>query len=507
MSHRLGGANHKICTVIAAGGSPYQTRICLDSVRRAGLENVVIVSLTDAIVSPSAGTDSGVASFADAMNKAVRDTAGEIVLLVPALAQVRPGMVDRYVAAFEANERIGVVYGNYEIAVEGKPRTVQNVFADPFDLSEWSTFGYVRAVRRSVWNEIGGYDCAYRLAGDYDLRLRLGARCQFARVDEPLYDIVLPADAAARRAVCASARRYFTPETSAVRGYGYLFLESDLQIEVERAFLVALRRHGAFLGHDNQPFACPHHGAEPIVSVIIPTHDRKPLLRRAIESVVEGNFRDFEIIVVDNGSSDGTVEMVETMMQLDQRIRLVRNHGRNQISAALNLGVKAAFGKYVSQLDSDDEYTAETLSQQIAHLEAHPAWGLAISYYEVIDEEGRVVPEIGVIRHAEYDRNNILRTSGAGAVRTWHRCAIENLGGFDEETFGFYAEDYDLILKASERYDIGRVHATLYRCRRHQTNNEQRLDTQFRAERKAEARRRAIVRRQALNLNGEAGSR
>ncbi|HKN01840.1 MAG TPA: glycosyltransferase [Candidatus Binataceae bacterium] len=499
-------ANSKVSAVVAQDGSPHRLQSCLDSARRGGLTDLVIASPAEVGVSPydHITPDSGVDCFANAMNKAVSDTTGEIVLLVPALAQIRPGLIDRYAAVFEANEQVGVVYGNYEIAVEGKPKTIQNVSADPFDLSEWSTFGYVRAIRRSVWNEVGGYDSSYRLADDYDLRLRLGARCQFVRIHEPLYDVVLPADSAARRAVCASVSRYFTPETSAVSGYGYLFLESDLRTEVERAFLAALQRHGAFLGHRNQPFACPHHGAEPIVSVIIPTHDRKPLLRRAIESAMEGTFRDFEIIVVDNGSADGTAEMVERMAHLDSRIRLIRNRGRNQISAALNLGVQAARGKYISQLDSDDEYTADTLFQQIAHLEAEPAWGLAISYYEVIDEEGRILPEIGVIRHAEYDRNNILRTSGAGAVRTWHRCVIENLGGFDERTFGSYAEDYDLILKASERYDIGRVHATLYRCRRHQTNNEQRLDAQFRAERKAEARRRAILRRQTLNLRVEA---
>jgi len=209
--------------------------------------------------------------------------------------------------------------------------------------------------------------------------------------------------------------------------------------------------------------------------------------------------------VVDNGSTDGTVKMLEAMAQQEPRVRLICNPGRNQISAALNLGVKAARGKYLSQLDSDDEYTADTLAQQVAYLEANPACGLAISYYEVIDEDGRVLPEIGVIRHEEYDRNNILRTSGAGAVRTWHRCAIEHLGGFDERAFSSYAEDYDLILKASECYDIGRVPATLYRCRRHQTNSEQQLDVRFRAERKAEARRNAIARRQALNRNIEGG--
>jgi GT2 family glycosyltransferase len=477
--------HRKVSAIVAPVEPSYRLQACIDSVRRTGVSEIVIASSQ--------------AQFAAAMNVAVAATTGEILLIVPSIAELRPDSAQRHLCALESNDGLGVAYGDYEIAVEGGPKALRRVFADPLDLSEWSTFGYVRAIRRSLWNETGGCDTSYYVADDYDLRLRLGARGGFARIDAPLYEIVLPAQAGSRDTLCTSLSRYFTPETSAVSGYGYLFLQADLRAEVQRAFMEALRRTGALLEHRNAPIECPHHGAHPVVSVIIPTYNRKPLLCRAVESVIAGTFEDFEIIVVDNGSTDGSVGMVEAIARQEPRVRLILNPGRNQVSVALNLGIKAARGKYVSQLDSDDEYTADTLSQQVGYLETFHAAALAISYYEVIDEDGKVIPEIGVIRHDEYDRNNILRTSGAGAVRTWHRCAIENLGGFDESTFGSYAEDYDLILKASERYDVGRVPATLYRCRRHQTNSEQRLDVLFRAERKAEARRRAILRRRVLN--------
>ena len=95
-----------------------------------------------------------------------------------------------------------------------------------------------------------------------------------------------------------------------------------------------------------------------------------------------------------------------------------------------------------------------------------------ISYYDFIDDAGRAVEHLGVVRHLEYDRNVILRTNGAGAVRVWHRCVLERLGGFREEWFPDYAEDYDMILRLSERYAVGRVPEVLYRWRLHASNSE-----------------------------------
>jgi glycosyltransferase involved in cell wall biosynthesis len=239
------------------------------------------------------------------------------------------------------------------------------------------------------------------------------------------------------------------------------------------------------------------------VSVVIPVYNRARYLERAVASVLAGHYRDFEILVVDGGSTDGTVEAAEDFARRGAPVRVLHNPAR-VVAASLNVGLRAARGKYVAQLDSDDEYTPSTLSQSVAYLEAYPDCALAISYYDFIDDAGWPLEDLGVVRHLEYDRNAILRTNGAGAVRVWHRCVLERLGGFREECFPDYAEDYDMILRLCERYAVGRVPDVLYRCRLHASNSDQRLSLEDRASKKALARAQALARRTAL-LNGVSG--
>jgi glycosyltransferase involved in cell wall biosynthesis len=169
------------------------------------------------------------------------------------------------------------------------------------------------------------------------------------------------------------------------------------------------------------------------------------------------------------------------------------------IAFALNTGLREARGKYVAQLDSDDEYLPNTLKNMVDALGANPRCGLAISYYEVMDAVGNPIAGVPPIKHLEYDRNNILRTGGAGAVRAFRKRVLEELGGFDEETFGGFAEDYDMVLKISERYDIDRVHEVLYRYRRHEGSTDTLRDPVEKLNLKTEARRRAMERREELN--------
>jgi len=235
-----------------------------------------------------------------------------------------------------------------------------------------------------------------------------------------------------------------------------------------------------------------------MVSVIIPVYNRATFFGKAIDSVLNGTYQDFDIIVVDNGSTDKTVEVVESYAKKDPRVRLIRND-KNIIGLSLNLAVNASSAKYISQLDSDDEYTPITLKAMVGHLEKNPKCGLAISYYELIDEDSNVLEEFGIIKHLEYNRNNILRVDGAGAVRTWHRKVILEMGGFDVEHFGNYGEDYDLVLKVSEKYDVCRVHEVCYRYRRHADNTDVKREPEMKIYNKTLARKMAIQRRIELN--------
>ena len=424
---------------------------------------------------------------AAALNAAVAAARGESLLFIASFVDPLPGLVDAVLAG-------GIVYGDYTIRLASGDEVPQTVLAHESDLSEWSGIGYVVGVPRDVFLATGGYDQSYRFAEEYDLRLRLTRRDRLVRASVPLCRLDRASVPLEDERVKQSLRRWFTPESSPRKGYGYLFTPAEADREIERAFAAELRARGAYLDGETSPVACPHADSRPIVSVVIPVYDRAAYLAKAVASVLAGDYRDLEILVVDGGSTDGTVETAESLARGGAPVRVLHNPAR-VVATALNVGLRAARGKYVAQLDSDDEYTPSTLQQSVAYLEAHPDCALAISYYDFIDDAGRGLEHLGVVRHLEYDRNAILRTNGAGAVRVWHRCVLERLGGFREEWFPDYAEDYDMILRLSERYAVGRVPDVLYRYRLHASNSAQHLSFEDRARKKALARAHALDRR------------
>ncbi len=110
-------------------------------------------------------------------------------------------------------------------------------------------------------------------------------------------------------------------------------------------------------------------GSAPRISVVVPAYNREYCVADAIESVLDQTFRDFEIIAVDDGSSDGTAEVLE---KFGRRIHLIRQENRG-VSAARNTGIRAARGNWIAFLDSDDRWHPEKLERQLGALEKHSA--------------------------------------------------------------------------------------------------------------------------------------
>src|SRR5437660_252962 len=99
-----------------------------------------------------------------------------------------------------------------------------------------------------------------------------------------------------------------------------------------------------------------------LVSVIIPTCNRAKVVSRAIESVWAQTYQDFEIIVVDDGSTDETMHTVSCLMQMDDRIRYMQHESRRGAQAARNTGIRAAHGNWIAFLDSDDHWLPDSLA-------------------------------------------------------------------------------------------------------------------------------------------------
>ncbi len=186
----------------------------------------------------------------------------------------------------------------------------------------------------------------------------------------------------------------------------------------------------------------------PTVSVIIPTYNRAWVLKEAIDSVLAQDFRDFEIVVVDDGSTDNTQEILESY----QQICVVRQDHRG-VSAARNTGTVRAAGRLVTFLDSDDLWLPGKLSAQVAFFNTHPD-ALICQTEEIWIKNGvRVNPKK---RHKKYSGMVFERclelcivSPSAVMMRRW---LFDKIGGFDETLP--LCEDYDLWLRIACRFPV-----------------------------------------------------
>jgi len=187
----------------------------------------------------------------------------------------------------------------------------------------------------------------------------------------------------------------------------------------------------------------------PEVTVIIPTYNRGWTLRRAIDSVLAQTFRDFELIVVDDGSEDNTADI---LADYGTDIRVIRQANAG-VSAARNAGIRAAGGEYIAFLDSDDAWLPEKLQVQMDYFNTHPADVICQTEEIWIRNGKRVNPK----KVHKKPSGRIFRASLAlclvspSAVML-RRELFAEIGGFDETLPA--CEDYDLWLRISARYPV-----------------------------------------------------
>lgn len=188
----------------------------------------------------------------------------------------------------------------------------------------------------------------------------------------------------------------------------------------------------------------------PSVSVIIPTFNRSRWLIRALMSVLKQTFRDYELIVVDDGSSDDTYQALTSYMPM---IRYVRQQVNRGVSAARNSGIRRAGAPWIAFLDSDDYWLEDKLSVQMEFLERNPGT-LACQTEEIWIRDGRRVNPRRKHRKPSGDifaqSLKLCLVSPSSVVL--NRSLFDEIGLFDESLPA--AEDYDLWLRISCRYPV-----------------------------------------------------
>lgn len=218
--------------------------------------------------------------------------------------------------------------------------------------------------------------------------------------------------------------------------------------------------------------------SNPLVSVITPTFNRADYLPYAVESVLSQSVPDFELIVIDDGSTDGTAELMERYLA-DSRIRYLKQENQGQ-SVARNRGIAEARGQFICFLDSDNAWVSTKLETSLKAFEEHPEADIVYGDFITIDGEGH---ELGVNRMARYSGRitpQLLRDNfvSMNTTMTRKRC-FDEMGGFDSADR--LAEDYGLWLRFSTRYQFLYVPAVLgyYRVMENQISSDK--ESRFRA--------------------------
>lgn len=211
--------------------------------------------------------------------------------------------------------------------------------------------------------------------------------------------------------------------------------------------------------------------AEPLVSIVLPSHNRERYLREAVESVLRQTYRHWELVVVDDGSTDGTAAYLSGLA--DARLRVVSRRSCGGAARARNEGLRAASGSHVAFLDSDDLWMPGKLRRQITDLLAKRGCRWSYTYFQRIDGEGceiRLPP--GKRRHASqgWIFEDLLRVVAWVATPTViaERGFLEEAGGFDERLE--YCEDFDLWIRLARRSPVALVPEPLAAVRVHDGN-------------------------------------
>lgn len=283
----------------------------------------------------------------------------------------------------------------------------------------------------------------------------------------------------------------------------------QVQIEREEVFTRHLKKIGAYLKPGMMTVDLKEGEFSHEASIIIPVRNRARTINDAIRSVLEQETSfPFNLIIIDNHSTDGTSEIIEQYKNDNRVIHLIPERTDLGIGGCWNLGINhPQCGRFAIQLDSDDLYSSPHTVQTIVDKFYKEQCAMVIGSYRMTDFTLQTLPP-GVIDHKEWTdengHNNALRINGLGAPRAFFTPLLRKIRVPNTS----YGEDYALGLAFSRQYRIGRIYDVLYLCRRWEGNSDAALSIEKINQNnnyKDSLRTLEIKLRQAINKKRQAG--
>lgn len=295
--------------------------------------------------------------------------------------------------------------------------------------------------------------------GFYQMRLAIQDALPIVRVPQPLYTVTET-----------------DLRTSGQKQFDYVNPRNrSIQIEMEKICTEHLKHIGGYLQPGAGKRIESYDGTFPVeASVIIPVRNRERTIADAVKSALDQKFDSpFNVIVVDNHSTDGTTHILAGLAAQDSRlIHIIPESNDLGIGGCWNLAVNdSRCGRFAVQLDSDDLYSGADTLQKVVDKFREGGYSMVIGSYRMCNFSLETLPP-GIIDHREWTDengpNNALRINGLGAPRAFYTPVVREIG-FPNVSYG---EDYAVAIRIAGQYRIGRIFDELYLCRRWEGNSD-----------------------------------
>jgi len=205
----------------------------------------------------------------------------------------------------------------------------------------------------------------------------------------------------------------------------------------------------------------------PVVSVLMPMRNAERYVAEAVRSILGQTWGNFELLVLDDGSTDGSLQVIRSHAAADARVRLLTRERRGLV-ATLNEGLALARGEFIARMDADDISEAGRFDAQVRFLRNEPRCVAVGCWVLLVDPEGDPLHEVrGPLEHAQIDAEHLAGRSGAitHAASMFRTAALRAVGGYRHQFDT--AEDLDLYLRLAEVGMLANLPMVLYRYRQH----------------------------------------
>lgn len=199
----------------------------------------------------------------------------------------------------------------------------------------------------------------------------------------------------------------------------------------------------------------------PKVSIVLPSYNGEKYIRQSIESVINQTYQDWELIIVNDCSTDNTLAIAREYEDYDSRIKVITNEINKKLPASLNAGFRKATGEYLTWTSDDNSYYPEAIEKMLEFLESNFEYPMVCAQMNMVDENGMFIE-----RHIAYDNTFMYFNDCVGACFLYRNSVVDAVGEYDESKFCI--EDYAYWMKIIRKYGkIGWLERPLYDYRVH----------------------------------------